>query len=554
MRGKHRHQHRLPRVLAIAATVAAGATAIALPGMAGAQEETHIAGAAAAGGGGADGTIRNAGGATAVKDSYIVILNDGDAGLEAEGVEDTATEMAAEVGGAIEHRYTAAVRGFSARMTEQQATRLISDPRVAYVQQNHRFQATASQTNPPSYGLDRIDQRALPLNKAYSYATEAANVTAYIIDTGVRTTHQDFGGRATSGIDTVDNDNDATDCNGHGTHVAGTVAGTRFGVAKKAKVVGVRVLNCAGSGSDASVIAGIDWVTRNAVKPAVANLSLGGSRNDALDRAIRTSIASGVTYAVAAGNENAKACDSSPARTREAITVGATDGTDGRAPFSNFGPCVDLFAPGASIVSANDNSDTATATLSGTSMASPHVAGAAALYLATHPNATPAQVQTALVTSATTGKVADAGPGSPNRLLFTGTGNATTPPPPSGPTTPDPVTCGAFTQGTNVNIPDRGTALSPLTVKGCTGKASRTTKVDVHITHPFRGDLAVDLIAPDGSVYRLKRINSRDGSPDVHGTVTLNASAENKNGVWKLQARDTWRADTGYIDFWTITF
>src|SRR5215207_1491211 len=546
MRGKHaatarRHaarRSRLPRILAAAAATVtvAGVGFATVTGVAEAEET---------------GTIRNYGGETAMRDSYIVVLDDGESALEAHGFDETSDELAEEFDGQVEYRYQAAVRGFAATMTERQARRLSRDDRVAYVQQNHRYTASAVQVNPPSYGLDRIDQRRLPLNKAYTSTAMASNVTAYIIDTGIRTTHQDFGGRAVSGVDTVDNDNDASDCNGHGTHVAGTVAGTTFGVAKGAKVVGVRVLDCDGEGSDASVIAGIDWVTRNAVKPAVANMSLGGNLNDALDRAIRASIASGVTYTVAAGNESADACGSSPARIAEAITVGATDATDTRAGFSNFGRCLDLFAPGSLITSASNGSDVASVAQSGTSMASPHVAGAAALYLAANPNATPAQVQAALLKKATTGSVRNAGAGSPNRLLFAGVG-APVPAPPTTPTTP-PTTCGAFTQATNVAIPDRSTAFSLVTVANCSGKASSKAKIDVHVRHPFRGDLVVDLIAPDGTVYKIKRGNSRDASPDIHGTTTVNLSNEFRNGIWKLRVRDTFRSDTGYIDAWTIT-
>ncbi len=534
--GRHAATNRLPRILAVAAATATVAGVAFTVGGTAMAEET--------------GPIRNYGGDTAMSGSYIVVLDDGESALEAHGVDETSTDLADEFGGQVEYRYESAVRGFAARMTERQARRLASDERVAYVQQNHRYQASASQKNPPSYGLDRIDQRALPLDKSYTSTTDGAGVTAYIIDTGVRTTHTDFAGRAVSGVDTVDNDNDASDCNGHGTHVAGTVAGTSFGVAKAANIVGVRVLNCDGEGTDASVIAGIDWVTRNAVKPAVANMSLGGDLNDALDRAIRSSIASGVTYTVAAGNENSDACLASPSRISEAITVGATDATDKRSGFSNFGPCVDMFAPGSLITSASNETDAGRVTQSGTSMASPHVAGAAALYLAKNPTATPAQVQTALIGKSTPGKVRDAGLLTPNRLVFTGTDTAT--PPPA--TLPIPgSTCGTFTQATDIPIPDRKTAFSQIVVAGCDGKASRTAKVDVHIRHPFRGDLVVDLIAPDGTVYRIKRGNSRDSSANVDGLSTLNLSKELRNGTWKIRVKDTFRTDVGHIDSWTIT-
>jgi len=353
-------------------------------------------------------TIRHAGGATAVSGSYIVVLKDG-------ATADTA-RLAARYGATVGHTYTHALRGFEARVSETGAKRLAADPAVAYVEQNHTVSIAATQLNPPSWGLDRIDQRSLPLDSSYTYPTTASTVHAYIIDTGIRFTHSDFGGRATSGFDAIDGGS-ADDCHGHGTHVAGTVGGASFGVAKGVQLVGVRVLNCSGSGTFAQVIAGIDWVTANAVKPAVANMSLGGGPDTATDQAVRNSITSGVTYAIAGGNSNASACNFTPARVAEAITVGATDINDLRASFSNKGRCLDLFAPGVSITSAWLTSDTATAVLSGTSMAAPHVAGASALVLAAHPLFTPQQVRDNLVASATTG-VSNRGGGSPNLLLF----------------------------------------------------------------------------------------------------------------------------------------
>jgi len=317
-----------------------------------------------------------------------------------------------------------ALRGFAATMSAQQARRMAAESEVAYVQPNVIHRASETQANPPSYGLDRIDQRNRPLDSAYTYSTTASNVHAYIIDTGIRTSHVDFGGRAVSGFDAIDG-GPADDCNGHGTHVAGTVGGTSYGVAKAVQLVAVRVLNCQGSGTTAQVVAGIDWVTANRVLPAVANMSLGGGADTALDNAVKNSIGAGVTYAIAAGNGflglfALDACTQSPARVPQAVTVSAVDSNDRKPSWANRGTCVDVFAPGVNITSAWGTGDTATNTISGTSMATPHVTGAAALYLAGHPGATPAEVHAAIASSATTGVVTNPGSGSPNRLLYTG--------------------------------------------------------------------------------------------------------------------------------------
>jgi subtilisin family serine protease len=377
----------------------------------------------------AEGEVLAADAPNAIAGSYIVVLNNT---VSAAGVGATASSLASRHGGSLAATYNAALRGFSAKMSAQAARRLAADPAVAYVQQDLIMTITDTQTNPPSWGLDRIDQRNLPLNASYTYPTTATNVHAYIIDTGVLISHNTFGGRASHGRDTVSEDNDSTDCNGHGTHVAGTVGGSQYGVAKGVRVHGVRVLSCSGSGTTTDIVQGIDWVTQNAIRPAVANMSLGGGANTALDNAVANSIASGITYAIAAGNSNANACNFSPARTPAAITVGATGQNDARASFSNFGSCLDIFAPGVGITSAWYTSTTATNTISGTSMASPHVAGVAALILSANPSFTPTQVRDRMVADATTGVVGSAGTGSPNRLLFVNNGAAPPPPPPPG--------------------------------------------------------------------------------------------------------------------------
>src|SRR5215813_9284608 len=292
--------------------------------------------------------------------------------------------------------YGYAINGFSAQMSEEQALNLSRDPRVRFVEEDSIVEASVTQNNPP-WGLDRIGQRDLPLNHAYSYTNTGSGVNVYIIDTGIRRTHTQFGGRASASFDAVGDGQNTNDCNGHGTHVSGTVGGSTYGVAKSVRLFAVRVLGCNGSGTNSGVIAGVDWVTANHISPAVANMSLGGGVSTALDTAVRNSIASGVTYSIAAGNSNTDASSSSPARVAEAITVGATTMTDARSSFSNFGSVVDIFAPGSSILSSFNTSDTATNTISGTSMATPHVAGVVARYLQANPGASPAQARNAIV-------------------------------------------------------------------------------------------------------------------------------------------------------------
>ncbi|MBD0838071.1 MULTISPECIES: S8 family peptidase [unclassified Streptomyces] len=362
----------------------------------------------------AEGKVLAADSPAAVKDSYIVTLKKS-AGLKASS--SAGKSLIKGYGGKVNKTFGTALNGYAATLSATEARRLAADPAVASVEQNQRVRMDATQSNAP-WGLDRIDQTSLPLSRTYTYPDSAGSgVTVYVIDTGVRVSHSDFGGRARNGYDAVDNDNVAQDGNGHGTHVASTIAGSTYGVAKRANIVAVRVLNNSGSGTTAGVVAGIDWVTANHSGPSIANMSLGGGASTALDTAVRNSIASGVTYAIAAGNSNTNASSSSPARVTEAITVGATTSTDARASYSNYGSVLDIFAPGSSITAGWHTSDTATNTISGTSMATPHVAGAAAVYLAGRPSSTPAQVASALTAGATTGVVTSAGSGSPNRLL-----------------------------------------------------------------------------------------------------------------------------------------
>ncbi|MEJ3745009.1 S8 family serine peptidase [Actinomycetes bacterium KLBMP 9797] len=591
------------------------------------------------------GQIRNAGGETAVAGSYVVVFKD--SAVRHADVGTTAKDLTARYGGAVARTYQAALRGFEATASAAEAARIAANPAVAYVEQNHTVRIQGTQTNPPSWGLDRIDQRNRPLNSSYTYPYTAGSVHAYIIDTGINVTHHDLGGRATSGYDAIDG-GAANDCNGHGTHVAGTVGGTSYGVAKGVRLVGVRVLNCSGSGTYAQVMAGVDWVTANAVKPAVATMSLGGDAYTPLDDAVTNSINAGVTYAVAAGNGDdfgvrQNACDYTPARVAAAITVGATDNSDAAADYSNYGACVDILAPGDGITSAWHSSDTATATISGTSMATPHVAGAAALVLAANPAYTPIQVRDLLVNSSTPNVISDIGANTSNRLLYlvnpspasdfslavspaidsvtaggavtTTVNTATTVGSaqavslhasglPSGVTatfSPASVTSdgsstltlsasmasvnGTYTMtvhaigtsavktatyaftvvgglsgichgtnGTDVSIPDGGAAVtSGIGVPGCARAPSTRSTVAVTIVHPYRGDLVIDLVAPDGSAYRLKNSSATDTAENVTATYTVDLSGEGSIGTWGLRVQDTFAFDTGYIDTWTLT-
>ena len=355
--------------------------------------------------------------ANKIANHYIVVLDDSVVGEKgAYSIAPyIAEELASRHSGKVKHIYQNALNGFSVEMSESDAEALSQDFRVQFVEEDGVMEAIATQNNPP-WGLDRIDQRNLPLSATYTYNWTGSGVRVYVIDTGIRTTHSQFGGRASNVYDAFGGT--GADCNGHGTHVSGTVGGSTYGVAKSALLRGVRVLDCSGSGSTSGVIAGVDWVRLNHIAPAVANMSLGGGVSTALDTAVNNLSNAGVTIAVAAGNSNANACNSSPARAVNAITVGSTTTSDARSSFSNFGTCLDLFAPGSSILSAWFTSNTATATLSGTSMASPHVAGVAALYKQANPSASSTTIRNAIVNNATTGVVTNAGSGSPNRLLY----------------------------------------------------------------------------------------------------------------------------------------
>jgi len=697
--------------------------------------------------------------ANPVQGHYIVVLKDSAARLDNESARnnvaraaDVAVQMTSQTGAKLTRSYTHALRGFAVEANDKQLEKFLMDERVAYVEEDGIVTASATQTG-ATWGIDRTDQRDLPLNSSYTYDTTASNVNAYIIDTGVLGSHAEFSGRMIGGYTAITDANGTNDCNGHGTHVAGTVAGTTYGIAKGAKISPIRVLGCTGSGTNAGVIAGMDWVAANHIKPAVANMSLGGGASASTDTAVANMSSAGVVVVVAAGNDNADACNYSPARAASAITVGSTTNTDARSSFSNFGTCLDIFGPGSNITSSWHTSSTATNTISGTSMASPHVAGVAALYLAANPTASVTAVTNALINGSTPNKVSSPGTNSPNRLLYSLFSGGSTPDT-TAPTTPgsaaataastsqinltwtastdaggsglagykiercqgagcsnfaqvatstttsfastgltaatsysfrvraydgsgnnssysntsttttqagggggstltkgvavtglaaatgaalsytmvvpagssnlsfamsggtgdadmyvkfgsaptDTVydcrpyasgnteTCSfaaaqagtyhvrlkayssfsgvslvgnyttgggggaqTYTNANNFNIADNATVNSTIAVSGRTGNAPATSSVAVDIKHTYKGDLKVDLIAPDGSVYVLH--NRTGGSADnIIQSYTVNLSSEALNGTWTLRVNDNARGDVGFIDSWGLTF
>ncbi|MNU50979.1 Extracellular serine proteinase precursor [compost metagenome] len=351
-----------------------------------------------------------------IKNQYIVILNK-DAGPSI----DFAQNIAKQHGAKVLQSYDTVLKGFAIYLPDTAATAFVEamkkNPKVLSVENDTVIKIDATTQSNPDWGLDRIDQKALPLNSAYSYLQTGSGMTAYIVDTGILSSHQQFSGRVLSGYTAISDGNGTTDCNGHGTHVAGTVGGSTYGVAKNVNLVPIRILGCDGSGASSNVIAGLDWILKNGKKPAVVNMSLGGDASTSLDSAVENLFDNGYVMVVAAGNSNTDACSASPARVSKALTVAATDNTDTRASYSNYGSCVDIFAPGSQINSSWIGSNTATKVLNGTSMATPHVAGVVAEMLQSTPTAMPQTISTNLLNQASSNVVKNPS-GSSNRLLY----------------------------------------------------------------------------------------------------------------------------------------
>lgn len=444
-----------PRGLAAAAAAALTCAALLLtPSFAGATTSSAGVGAPDAP------EIVGAQSAAAVEGEYLVVFTPQS---RIGAADDIASALTEAVGGEVVDVFNTVLDGYSATLSEDEALAIAADPRVERVEQAQMVYAVAEQADPPSWGTDRVDQRDLPLDRRYSYPDSAgAGVNVYIVDSGIRLTHAEFAGRIRPGFDAITPGGNANDCNGHGTHVAGTAVGTTYGIAKKANVYPVRVLDCSGSAPSTALLAGMEWVAENAVKPATVNYSVGcrtACSIPSIDTAVKNIVASGITWVSAAGNSNDNACRYSPQLVPETLTVGNSTRTDAKSPSSSFGSCLDVWAPGTEILSSWLTGDTATRALTGTSMASPQVTGATALYLAANPTATPAQVHAAIVSNATPGKLTGLDAASPNRLLYTGFLNGTTTPTP----TPTSVDLAAIANQTGVV----GQAVSvPVTATG----------------------------------------------------------------------------------------
>lgn len=474
--------------------------------------------------------------------AYIVVLrssNDFDV-AEAEVVKS---------GGRTERRFSNAINALSVKVKHSEVARLRNNPKVLFVELDQPVYALDTQNPSPSWGLDRLDQRTLPLNSVFTAADKGIGVDAYIVDTGILSTHSEFTGRMSTGYSAISDGNGTNDCNGHGTHVAGTTAGTTYGIAKSATLIPVRVLGCTGSGTFSGVIAGLDWIVANhaAGTPAVANMSLGGGASSSVDLAVQNVISDGVVMAVAAGNDGLNACNYSPARAVNAITVGSTTSTDARSTFSNTGSCVDIFAPGSGITSAWIGSTTAINTISGTSMATPHVAGVAAVLFGRYPTSTPAQIATMLRNSATPNIVTSVGTGSPNYLLYLDpSGGPIVAPTPVAPSAPTIVSITPSSTQLSVNFTAGSAGTSPITTYEYSlnggawlPRATGTTASPIVITGLTNGSpylVSIRAISLDGMGSASTALNATPAS--VPGTPTIGTAIANAG----LTATVAWTA------------
>lgn len=489
--------------------------------------------------------------ANRIKDHYIIVLKEGSTerqtaqvisalaheqqrGSNLKGIRERAAyhaRLASLHGGRIQHVF----QGLAARLSAAELALLRRHPDISYIEEDGIVNGTLTQSS-PTWGIDRIDQSNLPLDSKYTYAYTGSGVNVYVIDSGIRISHSDFEGRASNAFSAI-GQNDFTDCAGHGTHVAGTIGSKTYGVAKKARLYAVRVLDCSNSGSASGLISGIDWVRGNAQRPAVASMSIGGGVYTALDQAIANLVTSGVTAVVAGGNDNSNSCNFSPARSPSAITVGATTQNDQKASFSNWGTCLDIFAPGESITSLGIKSDTATDVMSGTSMATPHVSGVVAQYLEKNPRATPAEVTQYLISIAVANKIQSPGTGSPNKLLQTVPGSfsptPTSSPAPTTTQSPQP------TQAPVPPIPSPPAQPPSAPCSGCT-KYSGQLK--------FPGDFSVQ---PSGTYFQTivqgtHRAWLIEKTPSVDFKISL---LQVVNNAWAVVASGTSNDNGGTLSY-----
>jgi len=534
--------------------------------------------------------------------SYIVVLKGSNSSSSVEA-------DISRAGGRTERRFTRVLNGLSVRIKNSEVSRLRNNPNVLSIERDQQMFAVDTQSPTPSWGLDRIDQRSLPLNSTFTATAQGSGVDTYIVDTGIFASHTEFTGRLAAGFSSIADSNGTNDCNGHGTHVAGTTAGTIYGIAKSATLIPVRVLDCSGSGSNSGVIAGLDWIVAHHIsgKAAVVNMSLGGGASTALDTAVQNVINDGIVMVVAAGNSNVDACSTSPARATNALTVGATgqysagESTDSRSSYSNYGPCLDIFAPGSRITSSWIGGSTATNTISGTSMASPHVAGVAAVLFGRYPGSTASEIASMLLTSATPNVVIGPGTGSPNYLLYLdplgGTPTAPDAVAPVAPSAPTAITVApssgslsiAFTAGAAGTSPitnykyslDGGatwltrspaSTLSPIIVSGLTngstysvairaisnaGDGIASTLVNATIPSAPSEPLLVTALASANRSARVTwTLGVNGGSPITSHVVTayLNGATSVAKSVTVTGATTTATTVTGLISGGTYTF